>query len=100
MKKLKSTIAQLDASIQGALDGLELDNKDDIIEKSAVIEQLKTELSLIREAGSELKNISFQPHISKPLPTDSETEQWFTDNIDDDSASSAIYKFRLWLNER
>ncbi len=31
------------------------------------------------------------------LPTDKQVEKWFVDNIDNDSASSAIYKFRLWL---
>ena len=37
------------------------------------------------------------------LPTDTEVEQWFTINIgdvNDCSASSAIYKFRQYLNER
>jgi len=34
------------------------------------------------------------------LPTDEEVAEWFGINIDGDSASSAIYKFRLWLNER
>jgi hypothetical protein len=38
----------------------------------------------------------------KDLPTDKEVEQWFEDNIgtvNDCSASSAIYKFRLWLRD-
>ena len=37
------------------------------------------------------------------LPSDGETEKWFEENIgtvNDCSASSAIYKFRLWLKER
>ena len=37
------------------------------------------------------------------LPTDSESEKWFEENIgivNNCSASSAIYKFRLWLRER
>lgn len=37
------------------------------------------------------------------LPTDEETAKWFEENIgikNDCSASSAIYKFRLWLKER
>lgn len=39
------------------------------------------------------------------LPTDEEVEKWYTENITrtdgkECSASSAIYKFRLWLNER
>lgn len=34
-------------------------------------------------------------------PTDKEVEQWFKDNISEDcSASSAIYKFRIWLKDR
>lgn len=35
------------------------------------------------------------------LPTDSETIAWYEDNIgtSEFSASSAIYKFRLWLND-
>lgn len=38
------------------------------------------------------------------LPDDKEVEKWFVENIgnphDPCSASSAIYKFRLWLKER
>jgi len=37
------------------------------------------------------------------LPDDEETSKWFDENIgtnEDCSASSAIYKFRVWLNER
>lgn len=37
------------------------------------------------------------------LPCDEETSQWFDENIgslNDHSASSAIYKFRMWLKER
>jgi len=35
------------------------------------------------------------------LPNDSETEEWFDENVDKNcSASSAIYKFRLWLADR
>ena len=41
----------------------------------------------------------------KCFPTDKEVEKWFDENIGYDkekpcSASSAIYKFRLWLKER
>jgi len=41
--------------------------------------------------------------IMKLLPTDSEVEKWYDMNIsemDECSASSAIYKFRLYLKER
>lgn len=42
-------------------------------------------------------------NVMPSLPSDSETEKWFIENIgvnNDCSASSAIYKFRLWLKER
>lgn len=37
-----------------------------------------------------------------PVPTDEEVNEWFNLNIGNYpcSASSAIYKFRVWLNER
>lgn len=39
--------------------------------------------------------------LKNSLPTDQETCDWYNDNIDKDcSASSAVYKFRLWLVER
>lgn len=43
-KKVKSCVA----SINGALDGLELDNDCDVIEKSVVIEQLKEQLNILK----------------------------------------------------
>ncbi len=42
-------------------------------------------------------------NVMPSLPSDGETEKWFDENIgvnSDCSASSAIYKFRLWLKER
>lgn len=44
-----------------------------------------------------------QAPVMLSLPSDGETEKWFEKNIgivNDCSASSAIYKFRLWLKER
>lgn len=36
-----------------------------------------------------------------PLPNDNEVSEWFSENIDAGcSASSGIYKFRLWLKDR
>jgi len=43
---------------------------------------------------------TFKETVKIILPTDKEVEQWFDKNIDGDSASSAIYKFRLWLKDR
>ena len=41
-----------------------------------------------------------QSHLSDLLPSDAETKNWYDDNIDEEcSASSGIYKFRLWLND-
>jgi hypothetical protein len=34
------------------------------------------------------------------MPSDKEVSEWYELNIDNDSASSAIYKFRMWLKER
>lgn len=35
------------------------------------------------------------------LPTDAQVKDWFDENIEKDcSASSAIYKFRIWLKQR
>jgi excinuclease UvrABC ATPase subunit len=40
-------------------------------------------------------------HARWSLPTDSEVGEWYDLNIDSEtSASSAIYKFRLWLKEQ
>lgn len=39
--------------------------------------------------------------LKQILPTDIEVNDWFEYNIDSEcSASSAIYKFRLWLKQR
>jgi hypothetical protein len=41
MKKVSNILAQMEASLNGSLDGLEFDNTDDVIEKSTVIEMVK-----------------------------------------------------------
>lgn len=46
-KKLSRSIKFCKASINGALDGLQLDNTSDVIEKSTVIEQLNEELKIL-----------------------------------------------------
>lgn len=60
-----------------------------------------------RKAYGQLRNevnfISSNLPVMLSLPSDGETEKWFEENIgivNDCSASSAIYKFRLWLKER
>ena len=53
------------------------------------------------------QNVAIQLTIEREkldiVPDDEETAKWFDENIgenEDCSASSAIYKFRVWLNER
>ena len=50
--------------------------------------------------ASKIIDKSFKKCCELLLPTDAECEAWHDLNIDGDSASSAIYKFRLWLNDR
>ena len=45
------------AHLNGSLDGLELDNTDDVIEKSLVIGMVKELKALLEEAKEEMKNI-------------------------------------------
>ena len=56
------------------------------------------------ELSDEIKNLQERIEIIRSqisLPHDDECEKWFNENIDKDcSASSAVYKFRLWLKER
>lgn len=49
------------------------------------------------------KEISLQVNNELVLPTDQEVKKWFEENIgikNSCSASSAIYKFRLWIKDR
>lgn len=53
MKKLIHKIKLLKASLNGALDGFELDNTCDVIEKSTVIEMIKELIMLVDDLESE-----------------------------------------------
>jgi len=53
MKKLINKIKLMKASLNGALDGLELDNTCDVIEKSTVIEMVKELLKLVDDVEAE-----------------------------------------------
>ena len=48
-KYLKYRVGVALAGVQGALDGLELDNKDDVVEKSTVIEYLNNIKALLTQ---------------------------------------------------
>jgi hypothetical protein len=56
--KLARALKVLQASINGGLDGLELDNPDEIIEKSEVIKTFKEHNELIEKALTEYKTTS------------------------------------------
>lgn len=67
MKKVNSILGRIEASLNGSLDGLELDNMDDVIEKSLVIEMVKDLKMLVDEAKQEVKKLNILAVI-KPLP--------------------------------
>jgi hypothetical protein len=69
MKKVNSIIGRLEASLNGSLDGLELDNMDDVIEKSLVIDMVKDLKMLVDEAKQEVKNLNILA-VSGALPSD------------------------------
>ena len=52
---MKNEIKMLYASQLGSLDGIELDNTDDVIEKSVVIEMLKEQIELTKKIEISLK---------------------------------------------
>jgi hypothetical protein len=65
-------------------------------------ERIKSKESFIEKLDAVNNNCDLA-NVMPSLPSDGETEKWFDENIgvnSDCSASSAIYKFRLWLKER
>lgn len=65
-------------------------------------EWMKTDIRHKHKLASDIMNYA-KVQKEKLLPTDKETEKWFEEKIgikNECSASSAIYKFRLWLNDR
>ena len=68
MKQISRILGRMEASLNGSLDGLELDNTDDVIEKSLVIEMVNDLKMLVNEAQTEVKNISSKPMLADRLP--------------------------------
>jgi hypothetical protein len=62
MRKVRNILAVMEASLNGSLDGLELDNTFDTIEKSSVIENIKDLLKLVKEAQQAVKNCNNNPN--------------------------------------
>lgn len=74
----------------------------DSVPKESVIRLLRHFAKVLEMEREQVKNCA-TPDAGQSLPTDSDVEKWFDENIgvnSDCSASSAIYKFRLWLKER
>ena len=84
-------------------------------QSSVDLEEVREKYNELIEDGENQEEEEFFPNIwnlfaplikgsdAVELPTDSESEKWFEENIgivNNCSASSAIYKFRLWLRER
>lgn len=55
MKNVHSKLAIIEASLNGSLDGLELDNTCDVIEKSSVIEMINDLKGLVTQAHTAAK---------------------------------------------
>lgn len=66
MKKVSNILARMEASLNGSLDGLELDNTYDVIEKSTVIEMIKDLKMLVNEAQQQVKNLNI-PAVIKSV---------------------------------
>jgi len=58
MKKVSEILGNMQASLNGSLDGLEFDNTCDVIEKSTVIEMVKDLMAMVSEAQLQVKNLS------------------------------------------
>ena len=98
------------------LDGAKSEAAKEYWQQSSVdLEEVREKYNELIEDGENQEEEEFFPNIwnlfaplikgsdAVELPTDSESEKWFEENIgivNNCSASSAIYKFRLWLRER
>lgn len=65
MKNISKILGRMEASLNGSLDGFELDNTDDVIEKSLVIEMVNDLKMLVNEAQTEVNKISINPPVIK-----------------------------------
>jgi hypothetical protein len=67
MKKVNNVLGRMEASLNGSLDGLQLDNTCDVIEKSLVIEMVNDLMMLVNEARTEVNNFSSNPVLSDEI---------------------------------
>lgn len=75
MKKVSRLLGRMEASLNGSLDGLQLDNTSDVIEKSLVIEMVNDLKMLVNEAQTEVNNFSSNAPVIKSLPADDEMKR-------------------------
>jgi hypothetical protein len=63
--------------------------------------RMKSVINIITPQLESIANNLSSKETPSLHPSDKEVETWFTENVEEDcSASSAIYKFRLWLKDR
>lgn len=67
MKKVSQILKVIEASLNGSLDGLELDNTADVVEKSDVVGMVKDLMKLVNEAQELVNNISSKPDVIKSV---------------------------------
>jgi len=65
MKNVSKVLRRMESSLDGSLDGLELDNTSDVIEKSLVIQILKDLKILVNEALTESNNLESNVTVSE-----------------------------------
>lgn len=70
MRKVIAILNRIEASLNGSLDGLQLDNTADVIEKSLAIEIVNDIMTLVNEAQVEVKNIPTKPLLTDSIATD------------------------------
>ena len=98
MTQVNKILEKMEASLNGSIDGLQLDNTADVIEKNIVIE-IMTDLSiLVSEAQIELKTISLSGwvDVKDRLPNHTKEVLIIDANYDDYYGIGAYIKNEGW----
>jgi len=77
MKQISRILRRMEASLNGSLDGIELDNVDDVIEKSLVIDMVNDLKTLVNEAQAEVKNLSSNAMLADRIPNAEDVKRWY-----------------------
>jgi len=93
--EIEKTLGLMQSAINGALDGLELDNRDDVIEKSVAIEQMQELQKMV---------VTCLAQFSTPaaaMPSDEEiTQACFEQDYDKGVEDKAFHDGAKWLRDR